>query len=95
MKIKKQLPNYEVFHTNRILRSAVERELITIGEIATVIRKHFPKIEITDLRKIAVTRNIIVHDYDGVNYKVIWNVIQTYLLPLQNEILMLLEQESN
>lgn len=92
--IKKQMLNYEVFRTNRILRSAVERELITIGEIASMIRKHFSEIEITDLRKIAATRNIIVHDYDGVNYKLIWNIIQTYLPSLKNEILALL-QENN
>lgn len=91
---KKQINSYEEFYINRIIRSAIERELITIGEAATVIKKQFPNIAISNLRKIAATRNIIVHDYDGVNYKVIWNIIDEYLLTLKEDVTNLINQQN-
>jgi uncharacterized protein with HEPN domain len=83
--IKLQLPDYQTFHQNRILRSATERELLLIGEAVANIIKSNPGLPITDLIKIKDTRNIIIHDYDGINYKIIWNIIQVHLPILKSE----------
>lgn len=87
---KKQVNSYQEFYLNRIIRSAIERELITIGAAATIIRKKFPDILISNIREIAATRNIIVHDYDGVNYKVVWSIIDKHLLTLKEEVTILI-----
>lgn len=47
------------------------------------INKNLP---ITDSKKIKATRNIIVHDYDGINYRIIWNVINDHLPELEKEV---------
>lgn len=91
--VKLQLPDYDSFISNRILRSLVERELILIGEVAAKILKEFPNVPITHILKIKDTRNIIVHDYDGVNYKIIWNIIQVHLISLKIQVEDLLNKE--
>ena len=91
--VKLQLPDYDSFISNRILRSSVERELILIGEVAAKILKEFPNVPITHILKIKDTRNIIVHDYDGVNYKIIWNIIQVHLISLKIQVEDLLNKE--
>jgi uncharacterized protein with HEPN domain len=91
--VKLQLPNYHTFITNRILRSSVERELIIIGEVAAKILKEFPDVPISNILKIKDTRNIIVHDYDGVNYSIIWNIIQVHLITLKIEVKNLLHSQ--
>jgi uncharacterized protein with HEPN domain len=92
---KEQAKNYQEFERNRIIRSSIERELITIGEIATILKRQFPDVNISNLKNIAATRNIIVHDYDGVNYKVIWSIIETYIPILKQEVQNLLPTDTD
>jgi len=84
--IKLQLNNYQTFLQNRILRSAAEKELMVIGKAVSKLEKIDKNIQISDIRKIKDTRNIIVHDYDGVNYKIIWNIIQIHIPVLKTEV---------
>ncbi len=83
--IKTLLPDFNTFYSNRILRSAVERELQIIGEAINKIEKITPSIPITDIRKIKATRNIIVHDYEGINYQLLWTIIQSHIEILKKE----------
>jgi uncharacterized protein with HEPN domain len=44
------------------------------------------------LAKIKDFRNIIAHDYFGIDADEIWDIIQNKLLPLKNDILQLTQQ---
>jgi len=54
--------------------------------------KSFPEIEITDSRKIADTRNRIIHGYDSVSEDVIWLIINKYLPVLLVEVKLLISK---
>ena len=61
---------------------AIVRSLEIIGEAATKVSDEFkaayPYIE---WKKMAGTRNRLIHDYFGVDYDIVWNIIQTPKLP--------------
>ena len=82
------------FKSNDILIDATIRRLEIIGEAAKNIpelfRKKYPKIE---WRKIAGTRDILVHAYFGVDLDLTWKIIKRDLSELKKEIIKILEKE--
>jgi len=67
-------------------RRAIERNVEIIGEAANRIVKQQPDIAITDIKKIIVTRNRIIHGYDSVSDEIIWSIVTKHLVKLQEEI---------
>ncbi len=67
----------EAFFANRLVQSAVIRELQVIGEAARLIteesRSRYPEIA---WRQIAGMRNRMIHEYFDVRLPVVWDVIQ-------------------
>lgn len=67
---------YDHYCNNELLLRALERCLGIIGEAANKIDKefasHYPEVE---WRKMAATRNIIIHNYTGIDYEVMWEII--------------------
>ena len=67
---------YDQYCNNELLLKALERCLGIIGEAANKIDKEFascyPEVE---WRKMAATRNIIIHNYTGIDYEVMWEII--------------------
>ncbi len=67
-------------------------EFTIIGEVCANIHPDFktinPQIE---WREIKDLRNRIVHDYTGINYDVVWEVITNYIDELEFQIQKLLE----
>lgn len=63
---------------------AVVRNLEIIGEAARnlsdEIRQSFPEIE---WKKIVGMRNILVHEYFGINNRIVWDIVQTKIAPLK------------
>ena len=47
---------------------------------------------ITDHRRIISFRNLLVHDYDGVDAPVVWDVVQQGLPKLLQEVSAILEE---
>lgn len=72
-------------------RRAIERNVEIIGEAANRIIKQKPDIAITDIKKIIVTRNRIIHGYDSVSDEIIWSIVTKHLIKLQAEIEELLK----
>ena len=74
------------YQTDRAFRSAVERELQIIGEAMMQLDYNFPELaqRITDYRKIIGFRHVLVHGYDSLNSKTVWNVVETKLRLLRN-----------
>ena len=71
-------------------RSAIERKIEIIGEALKNAESIQGNISIRNLKKIKDTRNIIAHDYDGINYKIIWSIIQNNLDELEEDVNILL-----
>lgn len=74
----------EDFAEDRKTQDAVIRNLEIIGEAAGNIPDQFQKTtsEI-DWRKIKALRNILIHEYFGINLPIIWDVVQNKLAPLE------------
>ena len=83
--------NYSDFQGDLKTRKAIERNIEIIGEAIKRIRGIDPDIPITDSRKIADTRNRIIHGYDSVSADIIWLVIKRDLPVLEKEVSKLLK----
>lgn len=79
---------FDDFINDDYFRSAVERQFEIVGEAILRLRKLAPELasRISNQNKIAGFRNILVHDYDGVDYTITWNVILHHLPILHREL---------
>jgi uncharacterized protein with HEPN domain len=78
--------DFEQFSANSLAADAVARNLEIIGEAARKIPvqlKSKSGISEEEWRKILGLRNILAHEYFGVNLKVVWDIIQNKLPPLK------------
>jgi uncharacterized protein with HEPN domain len=67
-----------------ILCRAIVRSLEIIGEASTKLNDEFKaKYPHIEWKKMAGTRNRLIHDYFGVDYDIVWDIIQTKLPDLQ------------
>ena len=69
------------YTATRLIRSAVEREFIIIGEALKVIAQREPELfaAIPQGRQIIDFRNLLTHEYLNVSDRVVWGAIQTDL----------------
>jgi uncharacterized protein with HEPN domain len=67
-------------------KRAIERNVEIIGEAANRIFKKQPDINITDIKKIIVTRNRIIHGYDSVSDDIIWSIAVKHIGKLESEV---------
>ena len=74
--------------------SAVERQLITIGEALSVALKLAPELEqqISDAKKIVALRNILVHHYFAIRLQTLWETVTIFVPKLEQEIDAVLAQ---
>jgi uncharacterized protein with HEPN domain len=75
--------SFEQFEANEEKYEAVNRKLQIIGEAARRLspeaRKLFPEIP---WNLVTAMRNILVHDYDDVDLRVVWDTVEKDLPPL-------------
>jgi uncharacterized protein with HEPN domain len=71
----------EAYLGNVLLQSAVERQFEIIGEALTQLRKIAPELvaEVTEASRIIGFRNVLIHGYAEVDNRLVWNVIETKL----------------
>jgi uncharacterized protein with HEPN domain len=83
----------EVF-ADAVLSRAIVRSLEIIGEasrkIDTAFKEKHPQIE---WRKMAGTRDRLIHDYFGVDNDIVWDIIETKLPQLQKDVSAILQSE--
>ncbi len=78
---------YEQLTDDLKTQDAVIRNLLIIGEAAKLFSESFrSKNPHIPFKEMADLRNRLVHDYFGVNYDVVWDIIQIDLPPLQLEL---------
>jgi len=72
--------DFNAFEADKKTQHAVIRNLEVIGEAARIIPDEIKKkSEEIEWNKIIALRNILIHEYFGVNLKIIWDVIQNKL----------------
>jgi uncharacterized protein with HEPN domain len=75
-----------------MVRSAVERQLVIIGEALNQLSRGDPAIaaKVNDHRRIIGLRNILVHSYARVDDRVIWSIVTDKLPRLHRDVEALL-----
>jgi len=75
---------YEQFSSNKMIIDAVVRELEIIGEASTNLTEEFrQKYPDMSWRRMKDMRKFLIHEYFGVNTKVVWETCQNDLPPLK------------
>ncbi|MDI6857635.1 MAG: DUF86 domain-containing protein [Dehalococcoidia bacterium] len=78
-------PQYE---DDAMLRSAVERQFEIIGEPLLHLSRLNPAAanRITEYRRIIAFRNILAHGYAQVDDRLVWDIVETKLPTLREEV---------
>ncbi len=85
--------SYIAFVQDEKTIDAVIRNLEVIGEaikrVPEEIKSRYPDLE---WKKIEGLRNILIHEYFGVNIEIIWDVVQNKLHPLRKKVERILSE---
>lgn len=77
--------DFEDFVADKKAVHAVLHNLLVIGEAARNLPESLKqRAGSVEWRKIVALRNIIAHEYFGMSEVVLWDILQTKLLPLQD-----------
>ena len=86
--------SYDEFSRNGMAVDAVVRNLEIIGEAAkkvpTDVKKRHPEVE---WRKVAGLRDIIAHEYFGINQVIIWDIVDNKIPKLKASIKAIVKAE--
>lgn len=82
------------YQSDELLRAAVERKFIIIGEALTRLEKLDPlwASKISDFRKIVGFRNVLVHGYEAIDDQIVWATVQIHVPVLRQEVQALVTQ---
>lgn len=84
---------YDSFQNNSMMQFACVKQLEIIGEAANHLTPHFKKLysEI-QWREIIDLRNLLIHEYFGIDTKIVWDIIKTDIVSLKYQIKEIIEQ---
>jgi uncharacterized protein with HEPN domain len=86
---------YERFSKSPIIQDAVVRNFEILGEAAkklpAVFKEQNPQVPWS---KVGRFRDKLIHHYSGVNYDIVWDIIESSLPELHNQIKQILKQFS-
>jgi len=84
---------YNDFLNDTMLQSACIRQLEIIGEAAGRISEALKeKSDSVKWREIIGLRNLLIHEYFGVDIDLVWQIIETDLPKLKSNILLVIEE---
>ena len=78
--------DFNIYDNDRKTQSAVERQLVIIGEALNKLRQTEAEIVIENDKQIIGFRNRLVHAYDSIDNSIVWAIINRHLENLKNEI---------
>ena len=83
--------SYESFLKDKKTVDAVVRELEIVGEASNKLSDKFVKNNLViPLRDIVDMRNVLIHEYFGINTKIVWNTCKIDLPSLKKDLKKLL-----
>jgi len=84
---------YDVFQSNTMMQFACVKQLEIIGEAANNLTTQFKKIySQIQWREIIDLRNLLIHEYFGIDTKIVWDIITTDIVSLKSLVKEILEQ---
>jgi len=91
-----QNSSYESFKSNSMMIHACVNQLEILGEAANRLTPQFKKLysEI-EWREIINLRNILIHEYFGIDTKIVWDIIKTDMISLKSRIKEIIDQIGN
>ena len=84
--------HFDVYDGDKKTQSAVERQLVIIGEALNKLRQNEPELRIENDKQIIGFRNRLVHAYDSIDNSIVWAIIKRHLGNLQKEMAFLIEK---
>ena len=82
-----QNKNFETFTANHVLRIAVVKWIEIIGEAAANITSDFKETHSEiDWKAIIGMRNVVVHEYFGIKYELIWETATIHVPEVKKQI---------
>lgn len=77
----------EEYLEDELLRSAVERQYVIVGEAIVQLARHHPEVAaaLSDHKNIIAFRNILIHAYARIDDRIVWNLVHSSLAQLRNE----------
>ena len=87
--------DFEVFSSDVMVRSAVERQFEIIGEALNQLTRSSPTMvaEIPEAARVIAFRNILIHGYAILDHQIVWRVVHDNLPPLLLVVERLLKAE--
>jgi len=87
--------SFQDYCSDELLRSGVERKFEIMGEALNRIARDDPAVlnKIRDYRDIISFRNILVHGYDTIDDRIVWDTIKTDLDNLIEDVDALLTEK--
>jgi len=79
------ISHFTDYHNDNKTRSAVERQLVIIGEAVNHFRKESGS-NLNSSHQIINFRNRLVHAYDAIDDAIVWVIIQKHLPELKKEV---------
>jgi len=80
--------SFQDFLQNELVQDGVVRNLEIIGEAVKKVPDHIKKQKSdVEWRKIAGLRDVLIHDYFGVDVVIVWDIIKTKIPVLKKNIL--------
>lgn len=85
---------FELFDADETLRRAFVRSLEVVGEAVKKLppefREQHPDV---DWRPIARLRDRLIHGYFGIDYQIVWDIVQNRIPLLRREIIRIIESD--
>ncbi len=83
------------YQRDAMLRAAVERQFEIIGEAISQLARFDEELaaRITNFRRIVAFRNILIHGYADVDDGLVWDVVETNLPLLRQEVERLIDEK--
>lgn len=85
--------SYQDFQSNSMMQFATVKQLEIIGEASNLLTEHFKKLyKEIEWREIVGLRNILIHEYFGIDTKIVWDILQIDLSKLKVQVEDILKQ---
>lgn len=79
-------PDFDLYQKDLKTQSAVERELVIIGEALNILKQSELSLSIQNDKQIIGFRNRLVHAYDSIDNAIVWVIVKRHLFILKKEI---------